>query len=80
MELSDEEWRRLDMDGETDEHEEEHADIEDKLVNVEDALADLKAEFAKIMGDEAPAEDEADMDMEPEWTNGSRTRNGRSIY
>ena len=58
------------MDGETDEHEEEHGDIEDKLVSVEDALDDLKAEFAKIMGDEE-AEDEMempamDMDMEPE--------------
>jgi|TARA_R110002167_G_scaffold15332_9_gene61201 hypothetical protein len=60
----------FDMDGETDEHEEEHGDIEDKLVSVEDALDDLKAEFAKIMGDEE-AEDEMempamDMDMEPE--------------
>jgi len=51
---------------ETDEHEGDHEELEDKLVNVEDALADLKAEFAKIMGDEAPAEDEMDMEMEPE--------------
>jgi hypothetical protein len=42
----------FDGDGETDEHEEEHSEIEDKLVSVEDALDDLKAEFAKIMGEE----------------------------
>ena len=50
----------FDGDGEEDAHEEEHGDIEDKLVSVEDALDDLKAEFAKIMGDEP------EMDMEPE--------------
>ena len=56
----------IDMDGDIDAHDEEHGDIEDKLVSVEDALSDLKAEFAKIMGDdEAPAED-PEMDMEPE--------------
>ena len=65
MELSGEEGD-YDMDGETDEHEGDHEELEDKLVNVEDALADLKAEFAKIMGDEAPAEDEVEMGMEPE--------------
>jgi len=59
----------LDGDGEIDDHEGDHAEIEDKLVNVEDALADLKAEFAKIMGDDVPAEEpamEPDMEMEPE--------------
>jgi len=56
MELaSDGDEMDFDGDGETDGHEEEHEEIEDKLVNVEDALEDLKAEFAKIMGDE-PAE------------------------
>ena len=68
-ELGGDEAPDFDMDGETDDHEEEHGDIEDKLVSVEDALSDLKAEFAKIMGDEeAPAEDpEMDMEMpEPE--------------
>ncbi len=55
----------LDGDGEIDDHEADHEEIEDKLVNVEDALADLKAEFAKIMGDEAPAE-EPELEMEPE--------------
>ena len=69
MELSDEEPKDgddvdFDGDGETDDHEEEHEEIQDKLVNVEDALADLKTEFAKIMGDseeEAPADDMPEM-------------------
>ena len=69
MELSDEEPKDgddvdFDGDGETDEHEADHEEIQDKLVNVEDALADLKTEFAKIMGDsedEAPAEDMPEM-------------------
>ena len=70
MELSDEEPKDgddvdFDGDGETDDHEEEHEEIKDKLVNVEDALADLKTEFAKIMGDseeEAPAEEMPEME------------------
>lgn len=68
MELSVDGDGDMDGDGEIDDHEADHEEIEDKLVNVEDALADLKAEFAKIMGDEeAPAEDpEMDMEMEPE--------------
>jgi len=68
MELSVDGDGDMDGDGEIDDHESDHEEIEDKLVNVEDALADLKAEFAKIMGDEeAPAEDpEMDMEMEPE--------------
>jgi hypothetical protein len=69
MELSDEEPKDgddvdFDGDGETDDHEADHEEIQDKLVNVEDALADLKTEFAKIMGDsedEAPAEDMPEM-------------------
>ena len=44
MELSDEDGDMdFDGDGEESAHEEEHEEIEDKLVNVEDALADLKA-------------------------------------
>jgi len=61
----------FDMDGETDEHESEHGDMEEKLVSVEDALADLKAEFAKIMGDDEGEEEEGEfepeMDIEPEF-------------
>ena len=67
MELaSDGDEMDFDDDGETDGHEEEHEEIEDKLVNVEDALEDLKAEFAKIMGDEPAADPAPEMDMEPE--------------
>ena len=57
MELAgDEEEMDFDADGELDAHEEEHGELEDKLVSVEDALSDLKAEFAKMMGDEAEEE------------------------
>jgi hypothetical protein len=38
------------MDGEMDAHEEEHSEVEQKLVSVEDALADLKATFAELSG------------------------------
>lgn len=38
-------------------------DLEDAIVSVEDALADLKAEFAKLMGDEMADGEEGD-DME----------------
>lgn len=70
MELSDEEPKDgddVDFDGddESDDHEENKEEIKDKLVNVEDALADLKTEFAKIMGDseeEAPAEEMPEME------------------
>ena len=56
----------FDNDGETDDHEEEHEDLEQKMVGVEDALADLKAEFAKIMGDGAEEEPEEDSEEEVE--------------
>jgi len=66
-ELADGDDMDFDMDGETDEHEEEHEEIEDKLMSVEDALADLKAEFAKMMGDDA-AEDEMEEEVALEAT------------
>jgi hypothetical protein len=53
----------FDGDGETDGHEEEHKDLEDKLVKVDDALADLKAEFAKLMGDDAEESEAEAEDM-----------------
>lgn len=66
LELADgEEEMDFDADGELDAHEEEHTEIEDKMVSVEDALADLKAEFAKLMGEEE-SEEEADVDFEDE--------------
>jgi len=36
-------------DGEIDGHEKEHADVENKIVDLEDALEELKAEFEKMM-------------------------------
>jgi hypothetical protein len=36
-------------DGEIDDHEKEHADVENKIVDLEDALEELKAEFEKMM-------------------------------
>lgn len=67
LELADgEEEMDFDADGEIDAHEEEHGDIEDKLVSVEDALADLKAEFAKLMGEEE-AEEAGEEEMEMEF-------------
>lgn len=46
------------------EGEEEVEGVADAMVNVEDALSDLKLEFAKLMGDDEVEEPE--MDMEPE--------------
>ena len=45
------------------EGEEEVEGVADAMVNVEDALSDLKLEFAKLMGDEV---EEPEMDIEPE--------------
>ena len=57
-----------DMEPDADDH---HADVggeeelEDRVMDLEDALEDLKAEFDSMMGDdEAPADDEGDMDMD----------------
>lgn len=48
----------MDMDaGESD-------DVEDAFTSVEDALADLKATFAELMGDEEEADDAEDVDMD----------------
>ena len=53
-----------DMDGEQDEHEEDHEDLEDRVVDLEDKLDELMAEFEELMGgEEAPAEE---VPMEPE--------------
>ena len=54
----------FDDDGELDDHEEDHEEIEDKLMSVEDALADLKAEFAKVMGDQEPEAEEMEESTE----------------
>jgi len=49
-----------------DEHEDE--EMEDRVVDLEDALDELKAEFEQLMGgdDEGEEEMDMDMDMEPE--------------
>ena len=45
--------------------EEEEEEMEDRVVDLEDALDELKAEFEKLMGDDE-GEEEMDMDMGPE--------------
>lgn len=47
----------MDMDADGDEPEGEESDAEEAMDNVEDAIAELRAAFADMMGDE-PAEDE----------------------
>jgi len=75
-EADDEDEGEMDMEPEmelADEPEagdDDHGDIEDAMVNVEDALADLKAEFASLMGgdaDDEPAMDHDEDDVEEEF-------------
>ena len=47
------------------EADEEEEEMEDRVVDLEDALDELKAEFEKLMGDDE-GEEEMDMDMGPE--------------
>lgn len=71
MELADPEGDEAEM-GDAEDGDAEggaESEIEAEFASVEDALQDLKATFAEIMGDEAPADDmepEMDMDAEPE--------------
>ena len=69
----DEDEAEMDMDMEVDmgddEAEAEAAEPEEALANVEDAIAELRAAFADMMGDEEAPEDgeeEMDMDMDME--------------
>jgi len=56
-----------DADGEGDEGGDDEEEIEDRVVDLEDALDDLKAEFEKMMaGDKDEDDGEADMDMDDE--------------
>ena len=48
-------------DGETDEHEEDHANVEDRVVDLEAALDELKAEFDALMAGEEQEPEHADM-------------------
>jgi len=41
-------------DGDIDSHEQDHAEVEDKIVDLEDALEELKAEFEKMMNGDKP--------------------------
>jgi len=47
-----------------DENEEDHEELEDRVVDLEDKLDELMAEFDDLIGDEAPVEDEVAMDDE----------------
>jgi len=53
----------MDMD-DRDHEDHGHEDIEDRVVDLEDALDDLKAEFDRLMHDEAGEEDHRDMPEE----------------
>jgi len=54
----DEEGDDMDMDAGDEEGDMDHDDLEDKVMDLEDALEDLKAEFEKMMGDEAGDDEE----------------------
>ena len=54
----------MDMDSEGDMEPESEAGIEDAMLSVEDALADLKAEFAQLMGDDMGDDEEAGLSDE----------------
>ena len=47
----------FDADGEVDAHEEEHGDVESRVVDLEDALDELKAEFDALMAGEESEEE-----------------------
>ena len=66
MDMGDEDEVDYDGDGEQDEHEEDHEDLEDRVVDLEDQLQELMAEFEALMADEAEEPEHAEMDMEPE--------------
>lgn len=55
----------VDMDDDMDD-EDDDSDAEEALANVEDAIAELRAAFADIMGDDMDDEDDEDDDMEVE--------------
>ena len=61
MDMGGEEEVDYDGDGEQDEHEEDHEDLEDRVVDLEDQLKELMAEFEELMADEAEEPEHADM-------------------
>jgi len=64
FELASDDEMDMDMDAEGDMEPESEAGIEDAMLSVEDALADLKAEFAQLMGDDLGDEEEAGLSDE----------------
>ena len=50
-----------DADGELDDHEEDHGEIEDRVMDLESAIDELKAEFDALMAGEAQEPEHADM-------------------
>jgi len=58
----------MDDEGGMDMGDEEDGDVEDRLMDLEDALEELKAEFEAMMGgdDEGDMDDDGDMDMDDE--------------
>lgn len=56
----------MDMDAEGEEGEGEAADAEEAMDNVEDAIAELRAAFADMMGDEEPGDEEPEMEESAE--------------
>ena len=54
----------MDMDMDMDDEGDSDEDIEDRVVDLEDALDDLKAEFEKMMSDDDEGGDDMDMDDE----------------
>ncbi len=50
--MGDEESMDFDADGEMDDHEEEHGEVEDRVQDLENALDELKAEFDQLMAQE----------------------------
>ena len=60
-EFGGEEGNDFDNDGELDDHEEDHGEIEDRVMDLEDALDELKAEFDALMAGEEQEPEHADM-------------------
>ena len=56
----------MDMDADGEEGEGEAADAEEAMDNVEDAIAELRAAFADMMGDEEPGDEEPEMEESAE--------------
>jgi len=66
--MGDEESMDFDADGQMDDHEEEHGEVEDRVQDLEDALDELKAEFDSLMAQEEGShegQDEVGAEEEP---------------